>query len=356
MQISGTRPKDLIRSAGVEAILLVGGKGTRLLPLTINTPKPMLKLAGVPFIAHQIAYAKSHGISRIIVATSYKTEQFLNYLGDGSAFGVEIVHAIEQEPLGTGGAIANAASHLESADHDPVAVLNGDVLSAHNISAQIRQHRQLGSDLTLHLIRVEDARAYGSVPTDEQGRILDFVEKSENPPTTFINAGCYIFTRAVIDQIPKGRVVSVERETFPELLERGAKLWSFKSEDYWLDIGTPKALLKASRDLVTGAFASPAFTPNSTKTCIDARAVIDSTAVIGAGSTIGGSRIAAGVRIDGSIIGDGVVVDEGVRISDSIIDNGVRIGSGAVVERAVIGGDGVLLEPNSRHFDFGGLA
>ena len=339
----------------MEAILLVGGKGTRLLPLTIDTPKPMLKLAGVPFIAHQIAYAKAHGISRIIVATSYKTEQFLQYLGDGSTFGVEIVHAIEQEPLGTGGAIANAATLLESEAGDPIAILNGDVLSAHDISAQIQQHRQLNSDVTLHLIRVADARAYGSVPTDDQGRILEFVEKSENPPTNFINAGCYIFTRGVLEQIPKGRVVSVERETFPELLARGAKLWSFKGDEYWIDIGTPAALLRASKDLVTGVFTSPAFTPHSTKHYIDPRAHVHHTAEIGAGSSIGSSHVSAGVRIDASIIGDGVAIDEGVRISDSIIGDGVHIGRGVVVERAVIGGTGVVLEPNSRHFDFGGL-
>jgi len=333
----------------MEAILLVGGKGTRLLPLTIDTPKPMIKLAGVHFIAHQIAYARSHGISRIVVATSYKTEQFLEYLGDGSAFGVEIVHAIEGEPLGTGGAIANAATYLISGEHDPITVLNGDVLTAHDIGAQIRQHVSMGCDATLHLVEVDDARAYGSVPTDDKGQIIEFVEKSENPPTNFINAGCYIFTKSVIDQIPRGRVVSVERETFPELLATGGKLWSFKSRDYWIDIGTPAALLKASQDLLTGVFISPAFTPQPKKIYIDPLAEVDSSAIIGEGSAIGRAQVRSGARIEASIIGDEVVIEAGAQILHSIIGNRVKVGSGAIIERAIIGGDEIVLPPNSRH-------
>lgn len=333
----------------MEAILLVGGKGTRLLPLTIDTPKPMIKLAGVHFIAHQIAYARSHGISRIVVATSYKTEQFLEYLGDGSAFGVEIVHAIEGEPLGTGGAIANAATYLISGEHDPITVLNGDVLTAHDIGAQIRQHVSMGCDATLHLVEVDDARAYGSVPTDDKGQIIEFVEKSENPPTNFINAGCYIFTKSVIDQIPRGRVVSVERETFPELLATGGKLWSFKSRDYWIDIGTPAALLKASQDLLSGVFISPAFTPQPKKIYIDPLADVDPSALIEEGSAIGRAQVRSGARIEGSIIGDEVVIGDGAQILHSIIGNRVKVGSGAVIERAIIGGDEIVLPPNSRH-------
>ena len=333
----------------MEAILLVGGKGTRLLPLTIDTPKPMVKLAGVHFIAHQIAYARSHGISRIVVATSYKTEQFLEYLGDGSAFGVEIVHAIEGEPLGTGGAIANAATYLISGEHDPITVLNGDVLTAHDIGAQIRQHVSMSCDATLHLVEVDDARAYGSVPTDDKGQIIEFVEKSENPPTNFINAGCYIFTKSVIDQIPRGRVVSVERETFPELLATGGKLWSFKSRDYWIDIGTPAALLKASQDLLTGVFISPAFTPQPKKIYIDPLADVDPSAIIEEGSAIGRAQVRSGARIEASIIGDEVVIGDGAQILHSIIGNRVKVGSGAVIERAIIGGDEIVLPPNSRH-------
>lgn len=337
----------------MEAILLVGGAGTRLMPLTADTPKPMVKVAGVPFIAHQIAYAKAHGITRIVVATAYKTEKFLEYLGDGSRFDLEIVHAIEQEPLGTGGAIANASTLLKSAADQPVAILNGDVLSAHDISAQVMHHQQVGADVTLHLVEVDDARAYGSVPTNDAGRIIEFIEKSENPPTRFINAGCYIFTREVIKRIPQGRVVSVERETFPTLLTDGLALWSFKGGDYWIDIGTPSALLKASIDLVMGTFRSPIFTPRPEKIFVDARAEIDPSVSVKAGSAIGAAILKSGAEIDASVIGDDVVIDSGAHISHSIIGNGVRIGAGAIVERSVIGGPGQFLQPNSRHI--GGL-
>lgn len=334
----------------MEAILLVGGKGTRLLPLTIDTPKPMLKVAGVPFIAHQIGYAKAHGITRIIVATSYKTEQFLDYLGDGSRFGIEIIHAVEHEPLGTGGAIANAAHLLESSADAPIAVLNGDILSAHDISAQVLAHQRLHSDVTLHLVEVPDARAYGSVPTDSKGRILQFLEKTENPPTNFINAGCYIFTRDVINLIPQEKVVSVERETFPGLLAKGRNLWAYQSNDYWIDIGTPRALLKATTDLVTGKFISPAFLPTTSQTYIDDRAVISESATITPGSAVGAARVGAGATIDASVIGDGVLIEKDVAIKESIIGDGVVIHEGAHISGAFLGGAGVVIKANSRHF------
>lgn len=312
----------------------------------------MLKVAGVPFIAHQIGYAKAHGITRIVVATSYKTEQFLDYLGDGSDFGIEIAHAIEVEPLGTGGAIANASTLLESASTEPVVILNGDVLSAHDVSAQLGVHQEHEADATLHLIHVADARPYGSVPTHSDGRILQFVEKSENPPTQFINAGCYIFTRSILDHIPQGKVVSVERETFPNLLAQGARLWGYKSESYWLDIGTPSALLKASTDLITGVFQSPAFDRShvASNALIDGEAEVDARAVITAGSSVGSARIESDVQIINSVIGDGAVVESGAQISHSIIGDKVRIGLGAVVERAVIAGSELEVAANSRQF------
>lgn len=333
----------------MEAIFLVGGKGTRLHPLTLERPKPMLKVAGVPFIAHQIGYAIAHGITRIVVATSYKTEQFLHYLGDGSAFGIEIVHAIEEEPLGTGGAISNASAYLTSGESEPVAILNGDILSAHDIGAQIHVHKERGADVTLHLIEVDDARPYGSVPTDSEGCILEFIEKSDAPPTNFINAGSYIFTRSVIDEIPKGKVVSVERETFPELLSEGRKLWSFKSRDYWIDIGTPKALLKASQDLLYGVFHSPALSPVAlaAKKFVDEQADIDPSAQIGIGCAVGACTVGADVIIEASLVGDGVVIGAGANIRASIIGDGATVEAGAVLRESVLGGSGMQIAPQS---------
>ena len=311
----------------MEAIFLVGGKGTRLHPLTLETPKPMLKVAGVPFIAHQIGYAKEHGVTRIVMAISYKNEQFLDYLGDGKGFGVEIIHAIEDQPLGTAGAIRNASRFLESDPQQPIAILNGDILSAHDMREQVALHNQMRADATLHLIRVADARPYGSVPTD---------------------AGCYIFTRRIIDQIPAGKVVSIERETFPALLAAGNPLWAYKSSSYWIDIGTPAAFLKASRDLVQGQFHSPVFATSPTMNYVHPDAHIGVNVQIDAGSSVGASQIGGDVLVEQSIIGDDVVVGSGAHICASIIGDGVQIGDGAHLRGVVIAGAGVSVPPNSR--------
>jgi mannose-1-phosphate guanylyltransferase len=332
----------------MEAIFLVGGKGTRLLPLTLDTPKPMLKLGGVPFVEHQIGYAREHGVQRIIMAISYKNEQFLEFLGDGSKFGVEIVHALEREPLGTGGAIRNAGSYLTSASAEPIAILNGDILSAHDMSAQVAIHQEMNTDATLHLIEVPDARPYGSVPTDSSGKILEFVEKSAAPPTNFINAGCYIFTRKLIDEIPADRVVSVERETFPQLLTAGKVMMAYKSASYWIDIGTPTAFLKATTDLVTGEFHSPVFRVTEKKVFLDPRAQIGVGAKISEGSSIGASTLGANCIVTASVIGDGVVVGQGAEISASIIGNGAHIGEGSYLHGVILGGEGAKLSANSR--------
>jgi len=230
------------------AILLVGGRGTRLAPLTNNTPKPMLQVAGVPFTEHQINKARSAGITEIVLATSFKAELFEPYFGNGANFGISIKYAVEEVALGTGGAISNAAAMLEGSG--PVAIFNGDVLSKHDLDGQFKFHESKGADVTLYLTEVEDARAYGAVELDSTSRVSAFNEKMENPPTNIINAGCYIFNREVIASIPFGKVISVERETFPQLLATGAKVFGFIDKSYWLDIGTPAALLKASSDLV----------------------------------------------------------------------------------------------------------
>jgi mannose-1-phosphate guanylyltransferase len=313
------------------AILLVGGFGTRLMPLTKNTPKPMLTVAGVPVTEHQLAMAKSAGITEIVLATSYLSKVFIPYFGDGSKWGMKIKYAVEEKPLGTGGAIRNAAQLLES--DESVVVLNGDVLSSHNVAEQIRQHESHGADVTLHLTEVKDARAFGCVPTDSDGRVSAFLEKMENPLINQINAGCYVFNPRVISTIPLDTVVSVERETFPQLVESGAKVFGYLEIAYWLDIGTPRALLKASVDIVkrSGDFLAM---PGST---------IDPTAVITGGSCIGpNSSIGAGAQIDGSIIEAGCVIGPNTKIIDSFVatgakvDNGVKIASSCVTNSEIL--------------------
>ncbi|NCV73981.1 MAG: nucleotidyltransferase family protein, partial [Actinobacteria bacterium] len=209
----------------ISAILLVGGKGTRLMPLTQHTPKPMLEVAGVPFTEHQIRKAAKAGISEIVLATSYKAELFEPYFGDGEKFGIKIKYAVETTALGTGGGIKNAAELIEACDQ--VVVFNGDVLSGHDLSSQIKLHQRNNADVTLYLTEVLDARAYGCVEIENNNRVKSFLEKMDNPISNLINAGCYIFNPAIINTIPKGQVVSVERETFPNLIASNAKIFGF---------------------------------------------------------------------------------------------------------------------------------
>jgi mannose-1-phosphate guanylyltransferase len=300
---------------GRSAILLVGGRGTRLAPLTNNTPKPMLQVAGVPFTEHQINKARSAGITEIVLATSFKAELFEPYFGDGKNFGISIKYAVEEVALGTGGAISNAAAMLEGSG--PVAIFNGDVLSKHDLDGQFKFHESNGADVTLYLTEVEDARAYGAVELEDLGRVLAFNEKMENPPTNIINAGCYIFNREVIAAIPFGKVISVERETFPQLLAAGAKVFGFIDKSYWLDIGTPTALLKASRDLVSEMNREFLSLPEST---------IAPDANVSGGSVIGRrSRIESLAQVDGSVIGDGAVVGAGARLMNCFVAEGFEV-------------------------------
>ena len=238
--------------------MLVGGKGTRLRPLTLTAPKPMLPTAGVPFLTHQLAHARAAGVDHVVLATSYRAETFELHFGDGSALGLELEYVTETEPMGTGGGIRNVSARLRGDADSPVLVLNGDVLSGHNISAQLALHAKHDAAVTLYLTEVDDARAFGCVPIDSQSRVTAFLEKMPEPVTNLINAGCYVFRRDVIDTIPYGKVVSVERETFPQLLESGATVMGYVDSGYWLDLGTPAAFVQGSCDLVRGIAPSPA--------------------------------------------------------------------------------------------------
>ena len=312
------------------AILLVGGMGTRLHPLTLKTPKPMLQVAGVPFTEHQIRKAADAGITEIILATSYKSELFEPYFGDGKRFGIKIKYAVEKSALGTGGGIRNAANLL--ADCDQVVIFNGDVLSGHDLAAQLAFHKKNQADITLYLTQVEDARAYGCVELLENKQIKSFLEKMENPISNLINAGCYIFNRQIIDEIPQNKVVSVERDTFPNLLANNAKAFGYLDNSYWLDIGTPAALVKASADLITGAITSSA-TPNHTgDNLISPSAQIGSGCVINNGSVIESEVVVeSNCQITGSIIGSGAKIGGNCKIIDSIIAPGAQIEAGMVV-------------------------
>ncbi|GGU34084.1 sugar phosphate nucleotidyltransferase [Streptomyces lavendofoliae] len=324
-----------------EAILLVGGKGTRLRPMTVNTPKPMVPAAGVPFLTHQLARARAAGVEHIVLATSYLAEVFEPYFGDGSSLGLHIEYVTEREPLGTGGAIRNVASRLRSGPDEPVLIFNGDILTGLDIRALVDTHETSGADVSLHLTRVEDPRAFGLVPTDATGRVTAFLEKPQTPEeivTDQINAGAYVFRRSVIDTIPAGRPVSVERETFPGLLAAGAHLQGMVDSTYWLDLGTPQAFVRGSADLVMGRAPSPAVPGRrGDRLVLDGASVAEDAkltggTVIGAGATVG-----EGARVDGSAVLDGAVVEAGAVVTDSLIGQGARVGARTVLHGAVIG-------------------
>ena len=307
-------------------ILLVGGRGTRLSPITSEIPKPMLPIAGKPVTEHQISAAKQAGVTTLVLATSYLSEIFTPYFGDGSKWGIDLRYAVEKEPLGTGGAIANAASLFDAGPaNEPVVIFNGDVLSKHNLSAQIAFHQEKSADVTLHLIEVDDARAFGCVPTSEDGQVEAFLEKMDNPVTRWINAGCYVFTRSVINSIPRDTVISVERETFPSLIEKKSRIFGYKEAAYWLDIGTPAALFKGSSDYVDGSsFIAP-------------DAEVDASAEISHGSTIGSAvKVGAASIIKNSIICEGAHIGEGVKVERSFIAPGAHLSDGAEISERYV--------------------
>ncbi len=328
----------------LEAILLVGGQGTRLRPLTLSAPKPLLPTAGVPFLAHLLARMAAGGVTHVVLATCYKSDMFASVLGDGSAFGLSIDYVQEEVPLDTGGGIRNAASSLRgTGSADPVVVLNSDVLSGHDLGAQVDLHIKTDAAVTLHLVEVEDPSRFGVVPTDASGRVTAFLEKTPAPVTNRINAGCYVFRREVIDQIPAGRRVSVERETFPGLIEAGALVVGYHESAYWLDVGTPQTFVRGSCDLVLGRLPAPAVPGPAGPSLLLAGASVAADASVSGGTVVGaGASVGAGATVDGSVLFDGAAIGEGAVVRDSIVGRGAIVAPGAVLDEAVIG-DGAYI-------------
>lgn len=328
-----------------QGILLVGGLGTRLLPLTRDIPKPMLPIAGLAITEHQLLKAKRANITSIVLATSYLSEVFIPYFGDGSRWGIELQYAVESTPLGTGGAIRNASQLLNN--HESIVIMNGDVLSSHDLSQQISLHESHDADVTLHLTQVEDARAFGCVPTDAHNRVLGFLEKMENPITNNINAGCYVFNPRVLDYIEPNKVVSIEREIFPQLIEAGKKVLGYSENSYWIDVGRPLALLQASVDIVEGRADGRALDEvetvhRSREFVALAGANISTEAVIKGGSAIG-RNVAIGARavIENSIISDGASISPGVQLHRCFVAAGVHLTGQANLRDSFVGQDGV---------------
>ncbi|QQZ11743.1 MULTISPECIES: sugar phosphate nucleotidyltransferase [Rhodococcus] len=318
-----------------DAVVLVGGKGTRLRPLTLSAPKPMLPTAGLPFLQHLLARIGAAGIKHVVLGTSFKAEVFEEYFGDGSKLGLEIDYVTETEPLGTGGGIRNVLPKLRG---DHAMVFNGDVLGGTDLGAILDTHRNRDADVTLHLVRVGDPRAFGCVPTDADGRVTAFLEKTQDPPTDQINAGCYVFKREIIERIPEGRAVSVEREVFPSLLAEDARVYGHVDSSYWRDMGTPEDFVRGSADLVRGIAPSPALDGPRGESLVHPGAGVAPGALLIGGTVVGrGAEVGAGARLDGAVLFDGAVVEAGATVERSIIGFGARIGPRALVRDAVIG-------------------
>ncbi|MEO7263062.1 MAG: NDP-sugar synthase [Jatrophihabitantaceae bacterium] len=327
-------------SSTVEAIVLVGGKGTRLRPLTLSAPKPMLPTAGVPFLTHLLSRIKAAGISHVILGTSYQAEVFSEHFGDGAALGLELEYVVETEPLGTGGAIGNVAHLLRG---DTAMIFNGDILTGCDLTGLLDQHRRTSADVTLHLTTVEDPRAFGCVSTDADGRVTAFLEKDPNPVTDQINAGTYVFSRAVVSSIPSGRPVSVELETFPGLLADGALVTGYLDTSYWRDLGKPADFVAGSADLVRGIAPTEALPGPTGEALVLPEAKVAEGAILTGGCTIGRNCvIEPGAVIDGSVLFDGVRVAAGASVRASIVGRDAVIGVGAVLDTVVIGDRAVI--------------
>jgi mannose-1-phosphate guanylyltransferase len=328
----------------LEAILLVGGQGTRLRPLTLSAPKPLLPTAGAPFLAHVLARAADSGVTHVVLATCYKSDMFASSFGDGSAFGLSIDYVQEEVPLDTAGAIRNAAASLrDGAPSDPIVVFNSDILSGHDLGAQVDLHSKADAAVTLHLVEVADPSRFGCVPTDETGRVTGFLEKTPNPVTNRINAGCYVFRRDVIARIPAGRPVSVERETFPGLIAAGELVMGYHESAYWLDVGTPETFVRGSCDLVLGLLPAPARPGPAGPRLILAGGSVAGDASVAGGTVVGeGACVAAGADVFGSVLFDAASVGEGAVVRNSIVGRAAVVAPGAVLDGAVVG-DGAFI-------------
>lgn len=308
----------------MRAVVLVGGFGTRLRPLTQTTPKQMLPIMHKPMIEHVLEHLASHGITDAVLSMGYKPDAFADAYPDGHCAGVEVHYAIEPEPLDTAGAIRFAA--LDAGIAERFLVVNGDVLTDLDLGALVAFHHERGGEGTIALHQVEDPSAFGVVPTDGHGRVEAFVEKPprDEAPTDLINAGTYVLEASVLDRIAGGRKVSIEREVFPAMVVDGA-LFAMPGDTYWIDTGTPSKYLQAQMDLLQGVRGER---PSG----IHPKA-----------------QIAPGATVARSVIGAGAVVDAGAVVRESVVMAGARIGLEAVVERAIIGrrgwvGDGARVE------------
>src|SRR5918997_462466 len=325
----------------MQALVLAGGEGTRLRPLTYTTPKPVMPLAGLPFLSFMLDWVRSHGVDEAILSCGFMSDAVKLVLGD-IYDGMRLRYVVEGEPLGTASPVRLA--YDEGVLEERLLVLNGDVLTDMDLSAELAQHERTGARVTLALMPVEDTSSYGVVPTDDEGRVEAFLEKTEGEvPTNRINAGAYIVERDVVERIPAGRAVSFEREIFPALVGDG--LYGFPAAGYWIDIGTPDRYLEATWDLLAGRPRSKLPPRDETGSlvyegCLLSGAHVGPQAVLGRHCSVGSDS-----RIERSVLHDPLVVGADAAVVESVLGTGVRVGERArVLSGAVVGADAVIGE------------
>jgi mannose-1-phosphate guanylyltransferase len=299
----------------MQAVVLVGGRGTRLRPLTNTRPKPMLPVVNRPMVEHIVGHLARHGVTDVVLSLGYRPDAFAEAYPDGRCAGVDLHYAVEPEPLDTAGAIRFAALDA-GIDHERFVVVNGDILTDLDVGRLVAFHEAHGGEATITLHPVSDPSRYGVVPTDDAGRVTAFVEKPApgDAPTNHINAGTYVLDPAALRRIPGRRRVSIEREVFPAMVADGA-LYAMEGETYWIDTGTPAEYIQAHIDLMAGCRGLPV--PG-----VHAEAKVDPAA-----------------HVDLSALGPGAVVEAGARVTGSVLLPGARVGAGAVVDRSVLGQD-----------------
>jgi len=330
-----------------QAVLLVGGEGRRLRPLTDTRPKPMMSLVDRPFVTHQLDHLRRHGVRDVIFSCGYKPEALERHFGDGSGFGMRLSYVVDPEPLGTGGAVKNAESLL---DGDRVLVFNGDILTDLDLDALAAQHMERGSAGTIALTPVEEPWAYGLVRLHADRSVEAFLEKPSpdelRPGEPFlINAGTYLLERAVVERMPAGRKCSIEREVFPDEAARGG-LYGFPSDSYWRDIGTPASYRQAHLDVLAGVVQTDS--PTGVR-YLGPDVRVAEGALLGPLSCVGaGASLEDGADVERSVIGDGARIGRGAVVADSIVGAGADVGDGVLLADGVVVGDGAAIGAGNR--------
>jgi mannose-1-phosphate guanylyltransferase len=311
-----------------KAVVLAGGEGTRLRPLTETIPKPLIPLVDRPFLSHVFDHLAAHGVEEVLLSSPYLEGRFEEYVA-GHRGSPAITWIIERSPLGTAGAVAQAAGDLK----EPLFVLNGDILTDLDLTALAAYHRQCGAVATITLIPVDDARPYGLVAMEQDGQIVEFREKPDEPIPGVVNAGTYVLEPEAFAGIPAGRMVSIERETFPDLIAAGRPVFGYVSHGYWMDLGTPEKYLQATFDALEGRIEGMDYLAPY----LDPSAGVSHHAHLGRWVVAGpGTRIGDGAEVEDSVLLAGAAVESGARVRASILGPGSTVGREAEVEGAVL--------------------